>query len=125
MNNGIQVASIPTLLQYFLAYLYAGATEDDLTHILCVAQRLVDLAHTKGKRRYAILTPSSCLGAQETLTEIRKKKAVLYEKLSKDKGSVDFLKFFFTYNPRDTATRRKVAKERLRKTRKARYESSY
>ena len=125
MNNGIQVASIPTLLQYFLAYLYAGATEDDLTHILCVAQRLVDLAHTKGKRRYAILTPSSCLGTQETLTEIRKKKAVLYEKLSRDKGSVDFLKFFFTYNPRDTATRRKKAKERLRKTRKARIESSY
>jgi len=125
MANGIQVASIPTLLQYFLAYLYAGASEDDLTHILCVAQRLVDLAHTKGKRRYALLTPSNCLGTQETLTEIRKKKAVLYEKLSRDKGSVDFLKFFFTYNPRDTATRRKKAKERLRKTRKARLESSY
>jgi hypothetical protein len=45
--------------------------------------------------------------------------------LSRDKGSVDFLKFFFTYNPRDTATRRKKAKERLRKTRKARIESSY
>jgi hypothetical protein len=125
MANGIQVASIPTLLQYFLAYLYAGATEGDITHLLCVAQRLVDLAHTRGKRRYAILTPSNCLGTQETLTEIRKKKAVLYEKLSRDKGSIDFLKFFFTYNPRDTATRRKKAKERLRKTRRARIESSY
>ncbi len=125
MANGIHVASIPTLLQYFLAYLYAGATEGDITHLLCVAQRLVDLAHTKGKRRYALLTPSNCLGTQETLTEIRKKKAVLYEKLSKNKNSVDFLKFFFTYNPRDTATRRKRAKESLRKTRKARIESSY
>lgn len=125
MANGIHVASIPTLLQYFLAYLYAGATEGDLTHILCVAQRLVDLAHSKEKRRYALLTPSNCLGTQETLTEIRKKKAVLYEKLSRDKGSVDFLKFFFTYNPRDTATRRKKAKDNLRKTRKARIESSY
>lgn len=125
MANGIHVASIPTLLQYFLAYLYAGATEGDLTHILCVAQRLVDLAHSKEKRRYAILTPSNCLGTQETLTEIRKKKAVLYEKLSKNKSSVDFLKFFFTYNPRDTATRRKKARDDLRKTRKARVESSY
>jgi hypothetical protein len=125
MANGIHVASIPTLLQYFLAYLYAGATEGDLTHILCVAQRLVDLAHSKEKRRYALLTPSNCLGTQETLTEIRKTKAVLYERLSKNKGSVDFLKFFFTYNPRDTATRRKRAKDNLRKTRKARIESSY
>jgi hypothetical protein len=125
MKSGIRVASIPTLLQYFLAYLYAGATEGDITHLLCVAQRLVDLAHSKEKRRYELLTPTDCLGTQETLTDIRKQKAVLYEKLSKNKGSVDFLKFFFTYNPRDTATRRKKAKDDLRKTRKARIESSY
>jgi hypothetical protein len=40
--------------------------------------------------------------------------------ISKSKSSVDFLKYFFTYNPRDTATRRKKAKDALRKTRKAR-----
>jgi hypothetical protein len=125
MKNGIKVASIPTLLQFFLAYLYAGASEGDITHLLCVAQRLVDLAHSKEKRRYALLTPVDCLGHQETLTGLRKHKAVLYEKYSKDKSSANFLKYFFTYNPRDTATRRKLAKNRLRKTRKARYESSY
>jgi hypothetical protein len=125
MRNGVRVASIPTLLQFFLAYLYAGASEDDITHLLCVAQRLVDVAHNKSKRRYALLTPSDCLGHQETLTGLRKHKAVLYEKYSKDKSSVDFLKYFFTYNPRDTATRRKKAKDGLRKTRKARFESSY
>lgn len=125
MKNGIKVASIPTLLQFFLAYLYAGMPEDDITHLLCVAQRLVDLAHNKGKRRYALLTPSDCLGHQETLTGLRKHKAVLYEQYSKDKGSTNFLKYFFTYNPRDTVTRRRLAKSRLRKTRRARYESSY
>lgn len=125
MRNGVRVASIPTLLQFFLAYLYAGATEDDITHLLCVAQRLVDLAHNKQKRRYALLTPIDCLGHQETLTGLRKHKAVLYEKYSKNKRSADFLKYFFTYNPRDTATRRKRARENLRKTRKVRYESSY
>jgi hypothetical protein len=121
----IQVASIPTLLQFFLAYLYAGAVEDDITHLLCVSQRLVDLAHSKPKRRFALLTPASCLGHQETLTGLRKHKAVLYETYSKKKSSADFLKYFFTYNPRDTATRRKRAKDGLRKTRKARLESSY
>jgi hypothetical protein len=119
------VASIPTLLQFFLAYLYAGAPEDDITHLLCVAQRLVDLAHSKSKRRFALLTPHSCLGHQETLVGLRKHKAVLFEKYSKSKSSADFLKYFFTYNPRDTATRRKKAKDALRKTRKARLESSY
>jgi hypothetical protein len=125
MKNGVKVASIPTLLQFFLAYLYAGASEGDITHLLCVAQRLVDLAHDKEKRRYALLTPVDCLGHQETLIGLRKHKAVLYEKYSKSKSSADFLKYFFTYNPRDTATRRKRARDNLRKTRKARYESSY
>jgi len=121
----VHVASIPTLLQFFLAYLYAGATEDDITHILCVAQRLVDLAHSKSKRRFALLTPHNCLGHQETLTGLRKHKAVLYEKYSKNKSSADFLKYFFTYNPRDTATKRNKAKAALRKTRRVRIESSY
>jgi hypothetical protein len=52
------VASIPTLLQFFLAYLYAGADGDDvITHLLCVAQRLVDLAHSKSKRQVCTSTP--------------------------------------------------------------------
>ena len=92
---------------------------------MCVAQRLVDLANHKEKRRYALLTPIDCLGTQETLIDMKKHKAELYEKLSKNRGSVEFLKFFFSYNPKSTKTQRAHVRKQLHRTRKARYESSY
>ena len=125
MANGIKIASIPTMLQFVFAYMYSGLDEDEITHLMCVAQRLVDLANHKEKRRYALLTPVDCLGTQETLMDMKKHKAELYAKLSTNKSSVDFLKFFFTYNPKTTKTKKQKLKDDLKKTRKARYESSY
>lgn len=125
MANGIKVASIPTMLQFVFAYMYSGVHEDEITHLMCVAQRLVDLANHKEKRRYALLTPIDCLGTQDTLTDLRKQKAELYEKLSKNRSSPEFLKYFFTYNPKATKTQRAQVREQLHKTRKARFESSY
>lgn len=125
MANGIKVASIPTMLQFVFAYMYSGVAEDEITHLMCVAQRLVDLANNKEKRRYALLTPIDCLGTQETLNDMRKHKADLYEKLSKNRGSAEFLKYFFTYNPKLTKTQRANLREQLHRTRKLRYESSY
>jgi len=125
MANGIKVASIPTMLQFVFAYMYSGAQEDEITHLMCVAQRLVDLANEKENRRYALLTPIDCIGTQETLIDMKKHKAELYEKLSKNKSSPEFLKYFFTYNPKLTKTQRARVREQLHKTRKIRYESSY
>jgi hypothetical protein len=123
--NGVRVASIPTLLQFFFAYLYSGASEAEMTRILCVAQRLVDIADQKPKRRFALLTPIDCIGTQDSLVDIRRHKSVLYDKLSKNKNSVDFLKYFFNYNNRLTKTQKKKIRDALNKTRRARYESSY
>jgi hypothetical protein len=125
MANGMKVASIPTMLQFALAYMYSGVPEDEITHLMCVSQRLVDLASHKETRRYAILTPMDCLGEQDTLVDLKREKAELYTQLSKDKASPEFLKFFFTYNPKVSKTERARARDQLRKTRKARIESSY
>jgi hypothetical protein len=125
MASGVKVASIPTMLQFVFAYMYSGLHEDEITHLMCVAQRLVDLANNKEKRRYALLTPIDCIGTQETLIDMKKHKAELYNKLSTNKSSAEFLKYFFSYNPKVTKTQRAKVREQLRKTRKARYESSY
>lgn len=125
MANGIKVASIPTMLQFVLAYMYSGVSEDEITHLMCVSQRLVDLANHKEKRRYALLTPIDCLGTQQSLIDIKKHKADLYAKLSKNKSSAEFLKYFFSYNPSSSKTQRARIRAQLHRTRKARYESSY
>jgi hypothetical protein len=125
MRSGVRVASIPTLLQFFFAYMYSGANEDEISELMCVSQRLMDLAHEKPKRRYALLTPIDCIGHQENIVEIRKHKSVLYEKLGKNKTSAEFLQYFFSYNPKVDVTKRNKIREQLRKTRKARLDASY
>ena len=119
--GGYRVASIPTILQFFFAYLYSPASSANIESISCIAQRLMDIAEHEPKRRFKLLTPIDCYGTQETLTDMRKHKATLYRKLGKDKSSPDFLRYFFTYNPGAGKTLRKKTRDLLKKTRKARY----
>ena len=118
-SGDIRVASIPTILQFFFAYMYSGISEGEVSQIACVAQRLVDLANEKPKRRFALLTPIDCIGKQETLIDMRKHKSLLYDELAKNKSSPEFLKYFFTYNPHASSTQRARVKQQLRKTQKS------
>ena len=118
--GGYRVASIPTILQYFFAYIYSNVRKGNVESFLCIAQRLMDLADHKPKRRFELLTPIDCLGTQKTLTDMRKEKSELYSKLSKKKQSADFLRYFFTYTPSAPVTERKRLREALRKTRRVR-----
>jgi hypothetical protein len=119
-SGGIRVASVPTALQFFFASIYSGAPEDDIGQIICVIQRLVDITNKKPGRRFASLIPISCVGEQKTLQEVRRDRADLFKTLSRKKSSVDFLRYFFTYSPHESATRRQQKKDLLRKTRKDR-----
>jgi len=123
MRDGTRIASIPTILQFFFAYLYSNAQEENIANTLCVAQQLVEISNSSPRRRFSLLTPKECLGTQETLVDMRKHKATLYEKLSKNRGSIDFIRYFFTYNPRAPKTERARIRERLQRTRKARTRS--
>jgi hypothetical protein len=117
--GGIRVASIPTILQFFFAYLFSSAKQSNIESILCVAQRLVDLADHAPKRRFELLTPVDCLGTQHSLVDMRKEKAVLYESLSKRKSSPEFLRYFFTYTPSLSKTQKQRLRKALRKTRRS------
>jgi hypothetical protein len=79
----------------------------------------MDLADHKKKRRFEILTPIDCLGTQHSLVDMRKDKAVLYEKLSSKKSSPEFLRYFFTYTPSMSKTQKARLRKALRKTRRS------
>lgn len=119
--EGLYVASIPTLLQFFLSILYAPEhfLEDiPEERVICAAQHLVELANEKShKRRYKLLTPITCIGKQKSLIDMRIEKSELYEKLSKNKSSPEYIHYFFTYTPTslDKTQRNKVKKD-LHKT---------
>lgn len=118
--SGLRVASIPTLLQFFLAMMYG---DDDVRQhtpeqrIMCAAQHLVELANDALPRRYAMLTPIECLGTQDSIVDMKVKKSLAFSR-AKESGRTgkEFLRHFFTYNPATpmTADKKRDLKEKLK-----------
>ena len=103
MSNGLFIASIPTLLNFFFAMIYADKHFIESTtrnRLVCSAQKLVELANENSRRRFKLLTPITCLGKQKDLLDMKREKSELYSKLSKDRNSAAFLKYFFSYTPK-------------------------
>ena len=119
-GDGLKVASIPTTLTFFLALAYSGESTDEIARLLCVSQRLIELAADKPARMFSLLTPTTCLGQQKELIDMRRERVGLYTKMKKDKTSPDFVQYFFTYSPTGTKTERKKIRDLLKKTRKER-----
>ena len=117
-GGNLRVGSIPTLLQFYFGFLYGDdhyLESYDVGRIVCIAQRLMDLAKSQIKRRFKVLTPIDCMGHQESLRDIKRHTSNLKEKTSKT--SLEFLKFFFTYKPGTmTRTQKKKLRQNLRRT---------
>jgi hypothetical protein len=122
-SSGLMVASIPTLLQFFLSTLYAPKElleSKPEQRFLCTAEHLVNLANGS-KRKYKVLTPLTCLGTQKDLVSMMADKSELYKKLMDDKNSREFLELFFSYRPTDlTKTQRQKVRKSLKKTLRSR-----
>ena len=118
LRDGIKVASIPTLLQFFFGFVYADAhflEGYDADRIVCISQRLVDIAHGEGKRRFVLLTPLDCIGHQTTFQEIKAHKSELYK--NTPKRSPEFLRLFFSYTPgKFNKTQKRKIRDSLRRT---------
>jgi hypothetical protein len=119
-GDGLKIASIPTTLTFFLALAYSGESADEISRLLCVSQRLMELAADKPARMFSLLTPTTCLGKQKELIDLRRERVGLYTKMKDKKDSPDFVQYFFTYSPTGTKTERAKIKKTLQKTRKER-----
>jgi hypothetical protein len=117
MQSGLRVASIPTLLQFFLAMMYGDDhLREDIPEqrFLCTAQHLVEMANDNLPRRYKLLTPIDCIGHQDTIIDMKIHKSLAYdEALKKGKSSKEYLEHFFTYDPTKTTP---AEKAKIRKT---------
>jgi hypothetical protein len=98
LSSGLRIGSIPTLLNFFFAMLYADkefAQHTTRQRIVCTAQRLIQMANDSSQRRFKLLTPITCIGKQQELIHLRKERAELYTKAQSNKKLFD--KYFFTY----------------------------
>lgn len=115
----IKVASIDTMLMFYLAFSYAKRYYYNRDRLLCLAGILFYIQN-KNKNRLSqsgLLKRfgSSCYGKQETLESLRRDKAVKYQELKNDKSNPEYQRLFLRYVPLERAKTR-VQKIRRRKS---------
>ena len=122
-NHVIKVASIDTMLMFYLAFSFADREYYDEGRIMCLTSLLFHIQNYNRLKQKGLLKRFGrlCYGTQETLETIRKEKAKKYEELKGNKRSAEYERWFLRYVPlmsRSTKTRDNRRTKPASKTRK-------
>jgi hypothetical protein len=105
----VKIATIDTMLSFWLAFLYTNRPYYDKDRILCMSKYLFDvqeknrLAQKGLLRRFSI----NCMGHQETVEEMRAEKAEKYNELKANKNNEEYKEWFLRYRPADKKNKEK------------------
>ena len=99
----INVATIDTMLSFYLAFLYTDAKYFDKSRILCMAKFLFDVEQKNRLEQKGLLKRFSimCYGKQKTLEDMRAEKAEMFKLLKGKRGTDEYDEWFFKYVPKD------------------------
>lgn len=100
-NITVHIATIDTLLSFYLAFLYANKSYFNKERILCMAAYLFKVEEKNRLEQTGLLKrfSMSCYGKQETLGMMREKKSAIYKKYKDNQNSKEYQENFFKYNP--------------------------
>lgn len=100
----IKVATIDTMLSFYLAFLYANRPYYDKDRILCMSKYLFEVQEKNRLQQKGLLKRFSinCIGHQETVEEMRAKKTEKFAELKNKKGTPEYEEWFLRYRPLDT-----------------------
>ena len=100
-GEDVRVATIETMLSFYLAFIYADRVYYDENRILCMSQFLYDLRLKNRLSDSGLLKRFStdCYGKQETLDDMKNEKKEMYERLKDDKTSEQYESWFLKYVP--------------------------
>ena len=111
-KHKVKVATIDTMLSFYLVFVYANQPYFDVERILCMAQMLFDIEEENRINQKGLLKRFSvdCYGEQHTLASIRAEKSEKFKEL-KDKGverdSKEWNEWFFKYSPAEEAEKKR------------------
>lgn len=117
----IKIATIDTMLSFYLAFLYANRPYYDKDRILCMSKYLFEVQEKNRLEQKGILKRFSmnCMGHQETVEEMRAEKAEKFVELKEKKGTDEYEEWFLRYRPIDNSDAdKKGEKKRNKKTRR-------
>ena len=125
----LRIASIDTMMSFYLAFIYADKPYYDVNRILCMCEALAKIQQKTKYSQKGILRRFDvpCYGSQMTLEDIQREKTDKYHEL-KGTNRTDFDKWFLRYEPGNTrakqshkrahGTKRKSGQQRNKTTRK-------
>jgi hypothetical protein len=118
-GESIRIATIDTMLSFYLAFIYADRVYYDVTRILCMSQFLFDVQQHNRLKQTGLLRRFSinCYGKQPTLESMRFEKTKKYEELKEKRDSREFEEWFLRYIPYEHAAAA-AGKANAKKTRK-------
>jgi len=109
-NQDIHVATIDTMLSFYLAFYYLNRDEYDEQRILCMSDFLVRVQEKNRLVQKGLLKrfTMECYGEQETVRDIRDKRAKKYKEFRRKRrankpiDTEEFERYFFRYVPTDS-----------------------
>ena len=113
-NKNVNIATIYTMLSFYLAFIYTNNKHYNKDRILCLAKYLFEVEQHNRLQQKNVLKHFStkCYGKQQGLTGIRAEKSDMFKKLGKQKNSTEYEKWFLKYVPEQMSKKEKDAKKK-------------
>lgn len=113
-KNTLKIATIDTMLSFYLAFIYVNSEYYDENRILCMSKYLFDVQAKNRLAQKGVLKrfSTNCYGHQKTLKEIFSEKSNKYKKIKKN--SKEYEKYFLRYNGNNNSINSKI-KEKTKK----------
>jgi hypothetical protein len=119
----IKIATIDTMLSFYLAFIYANRPYYDPDRLLCMSQYLFKVQQKNRLQQKGLLRrfSISCYGTQSTLESMRQEKTNKFEELKNKKNSKEYEEWFLKYTP---ATDKKKSHTKKKTDTKKKYNKS-
>lgn len=100
-NRKVKIATIDTILSFYLAFYYSKKPYYQKDRIICMAKFLFDLEQHNRLTNKGIFKRFSieCMGKQPTLAMIRSEKSEKFHELKKSRDSDEYNRWFLNYKP--------------------------
>jgi hypothetical protein len=120
-DKEIKIATIDTMLSFYLAFYYSDDTHFSKDRILCMANFLFDIEQQNRMKQKGVLRRFSmkCIGKQPTLESMRSDKMDKYNELKDKRGTHDYDMWFLQYNPKTQSTKVSTTKAKTKKSRES------
>ena len=112
-SNVVNIATVDTILSFYLTFIYVGKTHYNSNRLFCMAKYLFELEQgnrltTKGILKHFTTT---CYGEQETLQKVLEHKAKKFEELKNKPNSDEYKEWFLKYTPASSGVKPSTTKK--------------